>query len=377
MKKYLVPIVVLLVFLLLFLGGILPRLSTWKKLKEEADDHRPISVNTITVKSEKTPVELVLPSTTQAMHATPIWARSNGYLNRFYVDIGDKVKAGELLAEIDTPEIDKELLQARADLLSASAKLDIAKISATRWNDLYALNAQAVPHQEVDERMSTLHAAEGDVKAAEANVQRLVKIQGFNRIVAPFKGTITERNIDNGSLITAGSSGTPQQLFSIAQMDILRVFVNVPQSYFRCIKNGLETKVRVSEFPGQFFKGTVVRNAGALDPVARTLSTEIHIDNHDGKLMAGLYAEVILSLIPDESYFIIPTRSLIIRNSAPKVAVLDADNRVHLADITIGRNYGKNIEVVAGLQENDRIVTNPSPRIREGVQISIEKGANL
>lgn len=130
MKKYLVPIVVLLVFLLLFLGGILPRLSTWKKLKEEADDHRPISVNTITVKSEKTPVELVLPSTTQAMHATPIWARSNGYLNRFYVDIGDKVKAGELLAEIDTPEIDKELLQARADLLSASAKLDIAKISA-------------------------------------------------------------------------------------------------------------------------------------------------------------------------------------------------------------------------------------------------------
>lgn len=377
MKKYLVPIVVLLVFLLLFLGGILPRLSTWKKLKEEADDHRPISVNTITIKSEKTPVELVLPSTTQAMHATPIWARSNGYLNRFYVDIGDKVKAGELLAEIDTPEIDKELLQARADLLSASAKLDIAKISATRWNDLYALNAQAVPHQEVDERMSTLHSAEGDVKAAEANVQRLVKIQGFNRIVAPFKGTITERNIDNGSLITAGSSGTPQQLFSIAQMDILRVFVNVPQSYFRSIKNGLETKVRVSEFPGQFFKGTVVRNAGALDPVARTLSTEIHIDNHDGKLMAGLYAEVILSLIPDESYFIIPTRSLIIRNSAPKVAVLDADNRVHLADITIGRNYGKNIEVVAGLQENDRIVTNPSPRIREGVQVSIEKGANL
>ncbi len=367
--NYFVPIIIFLIFLVLFLGGLFPRLGRWKEIKDEAENDSLIKVSVMTLTPLRQPIELILPSATQAMHFTPIWARTNGYLTRFLVDIGDKVKEGQLLAEIDTPEVDRELLQARADLESAKAKLDIASISAKRWTDLYQLNAQAVPHQEVDERMSTLHSAEGNVKAAEANVQRLEKVQGFNQIYAPFKGTVTERNIDVGSLITAGSNGNPQQLFTIAQMDPLRVFVNVPQSYYRMIKDGLETKIRIQEFNNQFFKGTVVRNAGALDPIARTLSTEIHIDNKDGRLMAGLYAEVIFSLIPEASYFIVPTKSLIIRNQAPQAAILDKENRIKLVSVTIGRDYGKSIEIVSGLNEEDRLITNPSPSIVEGVQV--------
>lgn len=367
--RYLVPFLILLLFLALFAGGLFPRLGRWREIETLARQNDPIKVSTMTLTPLRQPIELVLPSTTQAMHITPLWARTNGYLTNYLVDIGDKTKEGQLLAEIDTPEVDRELLQARADLESAKAKLNIASISAKRWTDLYQLNAQAVPHQEVDERMSTLHSAEGDVKAAEANVQRLEKIQGFNRIYAPFDGTIIERNIDVGSLITAGSNGNPQQLFKIAQVDPLRVFVNVPQFYYRTIKDGLETKIKVKEFPHQSFKGVVVRNAGALDPVARTLSTEIYIDNRDGQLVPGLYAEVIFSLVPEESYFVVPTKALIIRNQAPQAAILDKDNRIKLVDVVIGRDYGKSIEIVSGLNENERLVINPSPNIVEGVEV--------
>lgn len=368
-RNYFILLIIFLIFLALFLGGFFPRLKIWSEIKAAAEQQAFIKVSVMTVTAQQQPIELILPSTTQAMHFTPIWARTNGYLSYFNVDIGDKVKEGQLLAEIDTPEVDRELLQAKADLESAMAKLDIARISAKRWRDLHQLNVLAVPQQEVDERTSTLQSAEGDVKAAEANVQRLEKVQGFNQIYAPFKGTIIERNIDIGSLITAGSNGTPQQLYKIAQMDLLRVFVNVPQYYYRSIKDGLETKIKIKEFPDQLFKGVVVRNAGALDPVARTLSTEIHIDNKEGRLMAGLYAEVIFSLVPEKPYCIIPTKALIIRNQAPQVAVLDEENRIKLVNVAIGRDYGKSIEIVSGLNEKDRIVTNPSPNILDGVQV--------
>lgn len=367
--RHLVPFIILLLLLALFAAGLFPRLGVWREIETLAEQNIPIKVSTMTLTPLRQPIELVLPSATEAMHFTPIWARTNGYLTNYLVDIGDKVKEGQLLAEIDTPEVDRELLQARADLESAKAKLDIASISAKRWTDLYQLNAQAVPYQEVEERTSTLQSAEGAVKAAEANVQRLEKVQGFNQIYAPFNGTITERNIDIGSLITAGSNGNPQQLFKIAQVDPLRVFVNVPQFYYRTIKDGLETKIKIKEFPHQFFKGVVVRNAGALDPVARTLSTEIHIDNKDGLLVPGLYAEVIFSLVPQESYFVVPTKALIIRNQAPQAAILDNDNRIKLVDVAVGRDYGKSIEIISGLKENDRLVTNPSPNIIEGIQV--------
>lgn len=362
-------IAVLIICAIVF--GFVPRLAQWKKIEKIASDPKLPSVSIMEVKAETKPIDLVLPSTTDGIHITPIWARTDGYLSEFLVDIGDRVKSGQLLAVIDTPEVDKQLLQARADLQSAIAKLEIARITAQRWEKLYSSNPQAVPQQEVDERAATFHSAEADVKAFQENVDRLEKIKGFQKIYAPFDGTIIERNIDIGSLITAGSNGNPQQLFKIAQMDILRVFVNVPQSFFRLIKDGVTADVLIKEFPSRTFKGTVARTAGALDPIARTLLTEVHIDNTDHALMVGLYAEVHFSLIPDVAYFIIPTQALIIRTGEPKVAIIDDKNIVSMVPVTIGRDFGKTIEVTSGLNQNDKLITNPSERIKRDIKVQV------
>lgn len=367
---------VALALLILFLIGFVPRYFHWQELKKEADDDHLPSVTVMEVKADPNPIAFVLPSSIQAMHVTPIWARTNGYLIQFYADIGDHVEEGQLIANIDTPEIDAELLQAKADLESLQAKQEIARITADRWETLYKKNPEAIPRQEVDEKQATYVGAQADVLAGKANVERLEKLQGFKNIYAPFKGIIIERNIDTGSLITAGSSNRPQQLFKIAQTDIVRVFVNVPQYYFRKISDGVTADVTIREFPGRIFKGTVARNAEALDLIARTLLTEIHVDNHEGALLVGLYAEVKFSFIPDTTHFIIPTDAVIIRAGGPKVAVLNENNHVHLVPVTIGRDYGKTIQITEGLKQNDRIVTNPSDRIKEGVAVSLIGSGN-
>lgn len=356
--------------------GLMPRLAQWKKIEQIAADPKLPSVTIMEVKAETKPTDLVLPSTTEGMHITPIWARTDGYLSEFLVDIGDNVKEGQLLAVIDTPEVDKQLLQARADLQSSIAKLEIARISAQRWEDLYTRNAQAVSRQEVDERNASLRSAQADVNAAQENVNRLEKIKGFQQIYAPFDGTIIQRNIDVGSLITAGSNGNPQQLFKIAQMNTIRVFVNVPQSYFRLIKEGVTTDVFVREFPSRTFKGTVARTAGALDPIARTLLTEIHIDNSDRALLVGLYAEVHFSLIPDVPYFIIPTQALVIHTGDPRVALVDDNGNVSLVTVTLGRDFGKTIEVTSGLKQNDKLIINPSERIKRTTKVQVTNTVN-
>lgn len=355
-----------------FLIGFFPRQALWKEIKTIADNDELPLVNVLTVKSEKTPVPLVLPSTTNALRYTPIWARVDGYLENFFVDIGDHVKVGQLLATIDTPEIDKQLLQARADLLNAFAQLEIAVISVKRWNQLYQINPEAVPKQEVDERNATFQSAAASVKANQANVERLEQLQSFKHIIAPFSGIITERNIDVGSLITAGSAGNnPLQLFYLAKTDIIRVFVNVPQYFYRLIKDGLTADITIQEFPGKSFKGIVTRTAGALDPIARTLLTEIHIDNRDGTLTTGLYANVTFMLTPEFDYFVVPTNSAIIINAGPKIAVVDEENVIKMIPVTFGKDYGKTIEITSGLKENDKIVLNPNEKIKNGVKVQI------
>lgn len=360
----------------LFLYGFLPRMTQWDKIQAMADDPTLPSVTIEIASAEKKPLTLVLPSVSQALFVTPIWARVDGYLSQFLVDIGDHVDQDQLLAVIDTPEVDKQLSQAKADLLSSKAKLNIAKISAERWQNLFSRNPQAVSTQEVDERLATLLAGEADVKALEANVERLEKVQGFNRILAPFKGKIIERNIDLGSLITAGSNGNPQQLFKIADDKIIRIFVYVPQYYFRRIQTGMPTDVIVREFPGQVFSGIVIRTAQALDPVSRTLLTEIHIDNEKGTLIPGLYTEVRFLIEPEGAFFIIPTRAVIIRNGGPMVALLESNNTAKLVKVVLGRDFGKTMEITSGLKEGDHIITNPTDKIKEGVQVQVIKEAN-
>lgn len=357
------------VLISLFLIGFFPRLIHWEKLEKASNFTHPISVDLMTLEPSKKPIELILPSTTQALRITPIWARIDGYIKDFYVDIGDRVEEGQLMLDIDTPEIEQQLSQAKADLSMALAKLEIAKISASRWQDLFDANSEAVSPQEVDEKTSASQAVFSEVESAKANVQRLEKIYGFSRLYAPFKGIIIERNIDIGSLVTAGSQANYQQLFQIAKTDIIRVFVNVPQSYFRLIKVGGEADILIQEYPERIFKGTIARTSSSLDPLARTLLTEIHVDNKEGDLIVGLYAEVFFNLVSDSPYFIIPTTSLIIRDGPPQVAVIDDEGKVRLQTVKIGRDFGKTIEIISGLKEKEKIITNPTERIRNGVEI--------
>lgn len=355
----------------LFLMGYIPRLSKDKALEKIALDQPLPEVTTLSITPDSKNINLILPSSTQALRITPIWARTNGYLGKLFVDIGDVVKEGQLLATIETPEVDEQYDQAKADYESSIARLEIAKISAQRWLDLYATNPEALSIQEVDERRTTLQAAESDVQSYKSNMLRLEKLLEFKKITAPFDGKIIERNVDLGSLITQGSNGSPQQLFVIAQNDIMRVFVNVPQTYYRQIKDGLESEVHVREFPEKNFKGIVARNAGAVDPVARTLLTEIHVENKEGLLVPGLYTEVKFSLKPDNQYFIVPTNSLIIRTGNPLIAVVDKDNIAHLKTVRIGLDYGLNIEIIEGLQPGDQVITNPSEKILDGSKVNV------
>lgn len=351
--------------------GFLPRYFHWKELEDQASKEGLVYVRTMSVKPDTASLELVLPSSTEAIRITPLWARTDGYLSNFFADIGDVVKEGQLLAVIDTPEVDQQVDQAKADLASAIARRDIARISADRWQDLYNHNPKAISTQEVDERNSTYTSAKADVIAAEANLKRLEKLQGFKNIYAPFNGVIIERDIDIGSLITAGSNGNPQQLFRIAKTDILRVFVQVPQYYFRMIFYGQTADVLIREFPDRVFKGVVARTSKALDPIARTLLTEVHIDNKERLLFPGLYANVKFTLQADTPRFIIPTEAVIIRAGDPQVAVVRDDHTIELRTVKIGLDMGKSMEIIDGLKDKDVIVINPTDKIRNGTHVQI------
>jgi RND family efflux transporter MFP subunit len=357
--------------LTLFLLGFFPRYFQRQRLDQAAAKEELPSVVTMQLKPEGKTTGLVLPSSLEAIRVTPIWARTNGYLSDFLVDIGDRVKEGDLLAVIDTPEIDRQVDQAKADLAAAISRREIARITSDRWSELYKHNQEAISVQEVDERKATYDSAVSDVNSAQANLNRLLQIQEFKNIYAPFDGIITERDIDLGSLISAGSNGAPQQLFKIAKVDVLRAFVSVPQYNFRSIHNGLPAEVIIREFPDQIFPGTVVRNAQALDPIARTLLTEVDVDNKDGILVPGLYAEVKFNLSSDIMRFLVPTEAVIIRSGKPQVAILNKDQIVELKTVKIGHDLGSKMEIMDGLNENETIIINPNEKIKEGVRVKI------
>lgn len=370
-KKWLLLGATALVLLLLFLLGWIPVAIQRHKIDAIAAEDPLPRVQTLEITPNTKPIELVLPSSAQAWHITPIWARTNGYLVDYLVDIGDEVKEGDLLAVIDTPEIDEELATAEAELLNSKYERDIAKVTSDRWQALWNKNKEAVTKQEVDQYLANYQSAEAVVVANEKNVSRLTYLQQYKKVYAPFDGIITQRSIDIGSLIYGNINETPQELFQIAEIHTIRFFVDVPQTYFRQIKDGLDAEVTLQQYPDRIFKGKVSRYAKALDPTARTLLTEVDVDNADRSLLAGLFARVKFLMYQDNINFIIPTTAIIIRSGYPHVAVVDKENIVHLKEVRIGRDYGKEMEIVSGLEDNDQIITIPSDKIKEGVQVSV------
>jgi multidrug efflux system membrane fusion protein len=332
------------------------------------------SVIVIQPKPETSQQDLILPSTLQAYTESPIYARTNGYLASWRKDIGSRVRKGELLADIETPEIDQELMQARAARTQAEAQLDLAKTSAERWETLRKMDA--VAQQETDERSSSYTQGQAALASATANVRRLEQLESFKHIYAPFSGIITRRNTDIGALINAGNSGTNQELFVVAQINPIRVYVDVPEIYAPSIRSGLNATIELPTFVGQRFSGKVVRTADAIDPGTRTLRTEIDVPNRDGRLFPGSYSQVHFGVNVAAIRMSVPVNALLFRAEGPRAAVVGADGKVHLKPVVIGRDYGADVEILGGLDPSESIVLNPNDSLEEGQPVHATKESN-
>ena len=329
-------------------------------------------VTTTTVQAGKDGEKLVLPGTLQGFIESPIYARTSGYVLRWNRDIGARVAKGEVLAELDTPEVDQQLAQARAAREQAASSLELAKSSAERWESLR--QRDAVSQQELEERRSAYRQAQANLAAAQANEERLRNLEGFKRIVAPFVGVVTRRNIDVGDLVDAGNGGTARALFTLAQTDPLRVYVYVPQSYASLVQAGEAVTVTQAEVRGSAFHGTISRTAGAIDTSTRTLQVEISLPNKDGRLLPGAYAQVELPVGTGET-LMAPSNSLMFRPEGPRVAVVDAGGHVHLQAVTLGRDFGQSIEMLSGLHSGDQLVLNPADSLAEGDAVVVRAPA--
>ena len=317
---------------------------------------------------------LVLPGTIQAFTDTPIYARTSGFLRRWAFDIGARVKRGDLLVEIDTPEVDEQLRQARADLSTAQANRKLAEITAKRNEDL--LKSRAIATQERDNAAGAYEASQTVVASKQADVMRLERLQSYQKVYAPFDGIITARNTDVGALIDAGSNASARELFHLSAIDKVRVFVSVPQAYSRAMHPGAQTAVTLDEFPGETFRGTLVRTANALDPSARTLLVEVDIDNPDGWLLPGAYASVHFGL-PSEvraASVTVPSNTVLFRKEGLRVAVVRS-GLAELVPITVGRDYGDQVEIVSGLQPSDPIIVDPSNSLISGTPVRVTSSA--
>jgi RND family efflux transporter MFP subunit len=319
--------------------------------------------------------ELQLPGNTQAFDDTPIYARTSGYLKKWFVDLGAHVKQGQLMATIETPELDEQLQVARADLKSSRADLNLANTTSDRYQNL--LKSDSVSKQETDVAVSGAAAKRAAVEAAEANVRRLEQLQSFEKIYAPYTGIVTQRNTDIGDLINSGSSttsSTAKELFHIASVNELRIFVAVPEVYAPDIHNGDTATLTLDEYPGQSFTGTVSRNSGAIDSGSRTLNVEVDVNNKDGKLLPGAYVFVHFQIPVQSRMLSVPSNTLIFRAQGLQVALV-RDGHVHLQHVAIGKDNGNSVEISTGLSANDEIILDPSDSIAEGQTVNISTSA--
>jgi RND family efflux transporter MFP subunit len=359
---------------LLVVFGILPRIQARTALRQETTRMAVPTVAVVQPKRSAPAQEIVLPANVQAFADAPIYARTNGYLKRWYVDIGSRVKEGQLLAEIDTPEVTQQLRQARADLGTTQANLNLSKITADRYQGL--LKTDSVSKQESDNAAGDYEAKQANVQSAQANVRRLEELQSFQKIYAPFSGVITARNTDVGALINSGSTGgNGNELFHIAQPDKLRVYVSVPQVYSQAAKPGIAADLTLAEFPGRRFQGKLVRTANAIDPASRTLLVEIAVNNPTGQLFTGSYAEVHFKLPTPASSLILPVNTLLFRSEGLRVATVGQDQKVELKQITLGHDFGGEVEVVAGLDGTENVIINPPDSVTDGETVRIAAGA--
>jgi RND family efflux transporter MFP subunit len=359
--------------LVLITAGAVTFLNKKSESDALAKETEAVSVPTVAVVQPKTEPgndELVLPGNLLAFIESPIFARTNGYLLRWYKDIGSKVEKGELLASIDTPEVDQELSQARASREQMKAALGLAKISADRWENLR--KTDSVSQQEADQQTSGYEQAKANLAAADANVRRLEDLESFKSVYAPFTGVLTRRNVDPGALINSGAAAG-REMFDIARVDPLRVYVSVPQAYAPNIRAGMKANVTLQEFPGQKFVGTVARTAEAIDPATRTLNTEVDVPNKDGQLLPGSFGQVHFATGTSVPRITIPVNAMLFRAEGPRVAVVDKDGKVHLHPITIGRDFGATLEILGGLEVSDQIIINPSDSLEEGLQVHVAK----
>lgn len=350
--------------LLIVAAGItvLARSHARSELETETVENTIPTVSVIHPKRSPAEIQLELPGDITSFEEAPIYARVSGYLKHWYTDIGTHVVAGQLLAEIETPELDQELNQANAALALANANLEIARISAERWQNLR--KSDSVSQQDTDVRVATWQASQANVQAQEANVQRLKEMSNFKKLVAPFPGIITVRTMDAGTLITAGSS---REIFRLARIDPLRVYISLPQAYSQMVKTNDEAVLTFSEMPGQTFTGKVDRTAGAIDPVSRTLLTEILVSNRDGKLFPGSHTMVRINMATGVDPVIVPVNALLFRNEQGVLAgLVDSNGNVKLAHVTVGRDYGTTVEIVDGLSETDNVILNPSDSLEPG-----------
>ena len=368
-KRWLVLAVAVIVVAALLASGIWSRVKARTTLKAETNQAALTAVSVVLPKATAPADELILPGNVQPFITSPIYARTNGYLKKWYFDIGAHVKQGQLLALIETPEVDQQLQQARSNLLTAQANLELASITKTRYQGL--LQSNAVSQQDVDNAVGTYNANRSIVEADKATVEQYSALVSFEKVYAPFDGVITARNTDIGDLINSGSGGgTKTDLFHIVQPGTLRVYVNVPEEYSQGIKNGMTADLSLAEFPGRKFQGKLVRTAEAINAATRTLLIEVDVDNPAGTLLTGSYAEVHLAVPTQTSTFLLPVNALVFRSEGLRVGIVK-DGKVALTPVVPGHDFGNTIEIVSGVNANDQVIVNPPDSIVSGQAVQI------
>jgi RND family efflux transporter MFP subunit len=368
-KPWLVLAIALVVVAAVLFWGIWSRVRAARTVRAETAQAAITSVSVISPKQSAPAQEIILPGNVQPFSSSPIYARTNGYLRKWYVDIGARVKQGELLAVIDAPEVDQQVAQSISNLNTAKANLALAEITKNRYQGL--LKSKAVSQQDVDNAVGTYNANLSIVEADQANVKQLQALQSFEKIYAPFDGVVTARNTDIGDLVNSGSAGgVKTDLFHMAQPGTLRVYVNVPEEYSQGIKDGMTADITLAEFPGRKFPGKLVRTADAINMTTRTLLIEIDVENPTGTLLTGSYAEVHLAVPTQGSVFVIPVNTLLFRTEGLRVGVVK-DGKVVLTTVTPGHDFGNTIEIVAGLKADDQLIVNPPDSIVSGQEVQI------
>lgn len=374
--RYLAGLGITVVLAALVTSGVVSRVRARAIVRAETAELAIPSVAVVHPRRAVADQEIVLPADVRAYTDAPIYARTNGYLKRWTVDIGAHVKAGQLLAEIDTPEVDQQLQQARADLATAEANLHVAEVTAARFESL--LKTDSASRQEADNAAGDYAAKKAVVESARYNVKRLEDLRSFEKIYAPFDGVITARNTDVGALIDSGGAGGQRsELFHIASPGRMRAYVNVPEAYSRVASPGLEADLVLAEFPGRRFRGTLVRTANAIDPSTRTLLAEIDVDNPTGELLSGAYAEVHLRLPAGTSAYLLPASTLLFREEGLRVATVRDGSRIDLEPVSIGRDFGNEVEVVAGLTGGESVVVDPPDSLVAGETVRVAGPAGV